>query len=132
MGSSRKWKRAKRHGTGEIELKMSEVLLDFAEPMLAGLTLPEDRAPFETAIKMASVLWNAAVSPPEGGLARVYAMFEREMGEPIDEEVKAMFDRVVRRGRARYPHVRRIIVQAKVDVDDEGTCRVRVASSELT
>ena len=54
MGNSRRFKRAMRTGRfrGRVDgggyggIKMSEVLLDFAEPLVQGLSLPEDREAF--------------------------------------------------------------------------------------
>lgn len=52
---------------------MSDVLLDFAEPMVRGLSLPEDRVAFVAALKIAGLLWNEAVSPSPGGSQQLYA-----------------------------------------------------------
>lgn len=138
MGSSRRWKRARRHGTGGgagpftgRSAKMSEVLLDFAEPLLEEFSLPEDRVAFETALKLSAILWNVSVNPPEGGVKAVYAKLEAGMGSPPDPAMEQVFDEMIARGRARYPHVRRMIMQVDVDIDDRGTCRVNVASAEL-
>ena len=56
MGNSRRFKRGMKAGRahgrmgdgGYGGVKMSDVLMDFAEPLLHGLSLPEDRDAFAT------------------------------------------------------------------------------------
>lgn len=131
MGSSRRWKRAKQLARGGIgEFKMSEVLMDFAEPLLAEFQLPRDRTAFLAGVQTAVLLWNAMVDPPaEGHRTTTYAVLEKALGRELPREAEDQFDRMIARGRAKYSHVRLIIVDADVDVKDDGRITVRVVSS---
>lgn len=137
MGNSRRFKRAMKasrsrgrmDGGGYGGIKMSEVLLDFAEPMVRGLSLPEDREAFAAALKVAGLLWNVAVSPGEGGSRAVYDKLNEAMGGPPDPDVEKLFDAVIARGRLLYPDLDRIITSVHVRVDDDGNCVVRVISA---
>jgi hypothetical protein len=140
MGTSRQWRRAqqsrRKHGltraVAEDEarggMKMSEVLVDFAEPLLLGLTLPEDRKAFRGALKVAAVLWNAAIHPPEGGYRRLYARLGETVGSAPNPELEKIFDAMIARGRALYPDRDRMITGVDVIVESDGRCSVSVAS----
>jgi hypothetical protein len=137
MGNSRRLKRAMRGGRsrghigggGYGGIKMSEVLLDFAEPLVRELSLPEDSDTFVAALKVASVLWNEAVRPGKGGSKELYARLNDAMGSPPDPGMEKLFDTVIARGRLLYPDLDRIIASVHVGIDDEGGCTVRVISA---
>jgi hypothetical protein len=110
-------------------IKMSEVLLDFAEPLVGGLSLPEDREAFVAALKIASLLWNESVRPGEAGSRELCARLNDAMGGPRDPGMEKLFEAVIARGRLLYPHLDRIIASVDVTVDDDGECTVRVFSA---
>ncbi|HEX2078896.1 MAG TPA: hypothetical protein VHG08_14335 [Longimicrobium sp.] len=107
---------------------MSEVLVDFAAPLLADFTLPEDREAFEGAINLASLLWNVSVCPPRGGHSRRYVDLRRVLGDAPDAELEALFDAVIARGRRLYPGLDRVIAGVELDFYEDGTFRINVAS----
>lgn len=109
-------------------MKMSEALVDFAEPLLLGLTLPEDRKAFGGALKVAAVLWNAVVHPPDGGYGRLYARLGERVGSAPSSELEKIFDAMIARGRALYPGLDRMITAVDVVVASDGRCTVNVAS----
>jgi hypothetical protein len=117
------------HGGGYGGIKMSEVLVDFAEPLLDGLSLPEDRDAFVAALKIAGLLWNEAVRPGAGGSEQLYVVLSEKMGAPRDPGMEKLFDTVIARGRLLYPDLDRLITGVHVSVDDEGDCRVQVISA---
>lgn len=108
---------------------MSEVLLDFAEPLVGSMSLPDDRDTFVAGLKIAGLLWNEAVCPGEGGSEELYAQLSAGMGSPRDPDMEKIFDAVIARGRLLYPGLNRIITSVHVSVDDEGNCNVQVVSS---
>lgn len=108
---------------------MSEVLLDFAEPLVRGLTLPEDHDAFVTALKIAGLLWNEAAYAGEGGSRELYARMNDVMGGPPDPGMEKLFDAMIARGRLLYPNLERMITSVHVSVDDDGDCVVRVISA---
>lgn len=137
MGNSRQFKRAMRasrshgrmDGGGYGGIKMSEVLVDFAEPLVRGLSLPEDREAFVAALKIAGLLWNEVVSPSPGGSRGLYAKLNDAMGGPPDPGMEKLFDTVIARGRLRYPDLDRLITSVHVSVAGDGECTVRVISA---
>jgi hypothetical protein len=133
MGNGRRFKRAMkanlfRGGLGG-GVKMSEVLLDFADPLLRGFSLPEDRETFVAALKIASVLWNEAVRPGKHGANELYATLNDAVGAPRDPDMEKIFDAMIARGRLLYGNLDRIITGVHVDVDGNGQCTVRVISA---
>jgi|GEM_PF-2845029 len=140
MGTSRQWKRARKsrrthERTGPVAangergaVKMSEILLDFAEPLLLPLTLPKDRLAFEAAVKISALLWNAAIDPPEGGHRQLYARLGEMVGSAPGPELEEVFDAMIARGRALYPGLDRMIARVDVVVQSDGRCNVTVAS----
>lgn len=137
MGNSRRFKRAMKGGRsrGRMDgggyggIKMSEVLLDFAEPLVRGLSLPEDREAFVAALKIAGVLWNEAVSPGKGGSKELYARLNAATGGPRDPSMETLFDTVIARGRVLYPDLDRLLTGVHVEVGGDGDCTVRVISA---
>jgi hypothetical protein len=137
MGNSRRLKRAMKgsrsrgrmEGGGYGGIKMSEVLLDFAEPMVHEMSLPEDRKAFVAALKVAGLLWNEAVAPRPDGSQALYAKLFDAMGGPPDAEVEKLFDAVIARGRLLYPNLDRLITGVDVSVGAGGECTVRVISA---
>lgn len=108
---------------------MSEVLLDFAEPLVGGLSLPDDRDAFVAALKMAGLLWNEAVRPGEGGSEELYATLNDAMGGPRDPGMEKLFDAVIARGRLLYPDLDRLVTSVHVSVGADGECTVQVISA---
>jgi hypothetical protein len=137
MGINRRFKRAMRAGRsrGRMDgggyggIKMSEVLLDFAEPLVGGMSLPDDREAFVAALKVAGLLWNEVVSPGPGGRRELYARLDDAIGGPRDPGMEKLFNAVIARGRLLYPDLDRIITGVHVSVDDDGNCTVRVISA---
>lgn len=137
MGNSRRFKRAMKgsrsrgrtDGGGYGGIKMSEVLLDFAQPLVRGLSLPEDRGAFAAALKIAGLLWNEAVSPTPGGSQELYGKLNDAMGGPPDPGMEKLFDTVIARGRLLYPDLDRLITGVHVSVGGDGDCNVRVISA---
>jgi hypothetical protein len=63
MGGSRRWKRSKQlaHSRGRADdgrYRMSEILVEFAEPLLDSFELPRNRSAFRGAVTVAALLWN--------------------------------------------------------------------------
>lgn len=137
MGNSRRFKRAMKGGRsrGRMDsggyggIKMSEVLMDFAEPLVRGLSLPEDRDAFVAALKVAGVLWNEAVLPSPGGSEELYARLNDATGGPRDPGMETLFDTVIVRGRLLYPDLDRLVTSVHVTVGGDGDCTVRVVSA---
>lgn len=117
------------HVDGYGGVKMSKVLLDFAEPLVDDLSLPDDHDAFEAALKIAGLLWNEAARPREGGSRELYARLNAAMGGPRDPGLERLFDWMITRGRLLYPHLDRIITDVHVEVQNDGRGIVRVASA---
>jgi hypothetical protein len=137
MGNSRRLKRVLRANRfrgspgagGYGGVKMSEVLLEFAEPLVRGLSLPEDRKAFVAALKIAGLLWNEGVVPSRDGRKQLYARLIDVMVTPPDSGMERLFDTVIARGRRLYPELDRLITGVHVEIGDEGDCTVRVVSA---
>jgi hypothetical protein len=136
MGNSRRLKRAmkakrtrERTGGGYGGVKMSEVLLEFAEPLVDHLSLPEDREAFVAALKIAGLLWNEAVCPRPGGRTELYTLLNTAIGAPRDPVMEDVFDAMIARGRLLYPGLDRLVTAVDAGVEDDGRCTVRVMSA---
>jgi hypothetical protein len=136
MGSSRRWKRAKKLGRGggvatqdwRGGIKMSDVLRVFADPLVCDLELPEDHLAFEAALKISALLWNEGLLPRERRSTELYAELAAILGSPHDPALEDFFDSMIERGRALYPGLDRFIQGVHLVVDDEGSCRLDVSS----
>jgi hypothetical protein len=137
MGNSRRLKRAlksnrsrgARRADGYGGVKMSEVLMDFAEPLVCEMSLPEDREAFVAALKLCGLLWNEAVLPSPGGSRELYDRLNTAMGTPSDPDTERLLDAVIARGRLLYPDLDRLITAVDVDIANNGHCNVRVVSA---
>ena len=103
--------------------------MEFAEPLVRELSLPEDRNAFVAALKIAGVLWNEGVSPSPGGRKKLYTGLYEAMGAPSDREMDRLFDTVIARGRRLYPDLDRLITGVQVEVEADGRGTVRVISA---
>jgi hypothetical protein len=121
--------RGRMDGGGYGGIKMSEVLLDFAEPPVRGLSLPEDREAFVAALKVAGLLWNEAVRPQEAGGKALHDRLDEAMGSAPDEGMEKLFAAMIARGRLLYPDLDRLITGVHVSVGGDGDCTVRVISA---
>jgi hypothetical protein len=108
---------------------MSEVVLDFVEPLVRELSLPEDREAFVAALKIAGLLWNEAVSPHPGGSQGLYATLNDGIGGPRDPGMEKLIGTVIARGRLLNPDQDRLITSVHVSVGGDGDCTVRVVSA---
>jgi hypothetical protein len=137
MGNSRRLKRAlksnrfrgARRADGYGGVKMSEVLMDFAEPLVREMSLPEDREAFVATLKLCGLLWNEAVLPGDGGGKELYARLNGAMGIPSDPDTERLLDAVIARGRLLYPDLDRLITAVHVSIEHDGHCTVRVVSA---
>lgn len=103
--------------------------MDFAEPLVRELSLPENREAFVATLKLCGLLWNEAVFASPGGSKELYARLNTEMGTPSDPDTEKLLDAVIARGRLLYPDLDRLITAVNVDIGNDGHCIVRVVSA---
>lgn len=107
-------------------VKMSEILLDFADPLLAdGLSLNE----YRSALMFASVVWNAAAIGDTSLIKELKASFDN-MGAEDAGVMNSMFHFLYARRQTHFADVDRLIVD--IIVEDRGDdFYVKVMSSLL-
>ena len=105
--------------------KMSEVLLDFAKPLLDGIDM-SDRLALESVIKMAATVWNYSIvmGKPSGGIisrlhkksieAMVAKAFSGNIGECV---LKTLLDRK----KALYPDNKHAVADFEVKWNSDGS-----------
>jgi hypothetical protein len=115
--------------------KMSEVLVDVAEPLLRGLDLVADPANYEAALLMGAALWNvSAPGCPVGSAAqqqKVLAEIRRRSPAADAAEVDRRCDEVMARARELYPDEVRAIVGVQVSLKTDGRYHIDVASARF-
>jgi hypothetical protein len=113
--------------------KMSEVLVDVAEPLLRGLDLAADPANYEVALLLGAALWNASVpGSPLGAAAekqKVLAEIRKRSPAADSDEVEHLCGEVMERARDLYPDEVRLIVGVQVDWGSDGRYHINVASA---
>jgi hypothetical protein len=106
---------------------MSEVLLEFAEPLLDG---SEDNEQFRAAIALAGLCWNLSLMPPDEQVAELHNIVkqvgEREAfwGRGIREIVLTLVDRK----KAFFPDDNRLVLNYEF-VEEKTGPRFLVASA---
>ncbi len=133
--------KVRRSGTSPVNVthrppgsrKMSEVLVDVAEPLLRGMDAHADPANYEAALLLGAALWNvSATDSPVGGAAErqmVLTEIRKRSSAAGTPEVEHLCDEVMRRARALYPDEVRIIVDVQVDWRSDGRHIINVASA---
>lgn len=115
--------------------KMSEVLVDVAEPLLRGLDLAADPANYEDALLMGAALWNvSAPGCPVGSAAqqrKVLAEIRRRSPAADAAEVGRRCEEVMARARELYPDEVRAIVGVQVSLKPDGRYHIDVASARF-
>lgn len=130
MGLSRKAKRARRSaGHDASDLKMSEVLVDLALPLLRGVP-GADNDDYEMTYKLVAALWNASRVPNEEVRAKVLAeLMDMAEDEAEAAELEALFRQVIARAERLYPRLDRLIERVEVIPLPGERYTVRVFSS---
>ncbi|MFQ6036291.1 MAG: hypothetical protein ACE5NM_10685 [Sedimentisphaerales bacterium] len=136
MGGLRKLRRKSRKGRYEVEplrqaralpvRKMSEVLLDFAEPFLETLTDEQ----FEAGISFAAICWNISFLP-EREQRKLLRSLVDELGksDPLARfDVEDCARMLLERRRTLFADDRRMIVNYKV-IDEGDSHRLLVMSA---
>lgn len=112
--------------------KMSEVLLDVAEPMLEDPDLPDDPDTFKATLNLVAALWNASrPGVPDGGKAEKQKILDRMRDfalAPVPPEVERQCDEVMDRARSRYPDEDQLIVGVQVTVGSDDRYYINVAT----
>jgi hypothetical protein len=115
--------------------KMSEVLVDVAEPLLRGLDLAADPANYEAALLLGAALWNvSAPGCPVGNAAqkqKVLAEIRRRSPAADAAEVDRRCDEVMARAGEMYPDEVRAIVGVQVSLKTDGRYHIDVASARF-
>ena len=101
------------------EPKMSEVLLDFAKPLLPDDATPEE---YHVAIPMAAAVWNACLQPDaEREKLRDEMAVKFGHGDPHHMVFFLnAFEAMLKQKRELYPNLRRLIVDYEIGLTDQG------------
>jgi len=112
--------------------KMSEVLVDVAEPLLRGMDPAADPSNYEAALLLGAALWNASVpgSPLGSAAEKEKLLTELRKRSPAADapEVEHLCDQVMKRARSLYPHEERIIRGVHLSWESDRRCHINVAS----
>lgn len=98
--------------TPERVEKMSKVILDFAQPVLA---VAKSKEQYATAVSLAVVAWNLGCMAREGRLEELPYKILEEMGPDAVAALMAM----VHRKRALYPDNNRMVLDYQLSDTDE-------------
>ena len=129
MGTMRKLRRTShtpkdrveplRHKQSPLARKMSEVLLDFAEPLLDTL---DDDEQFEGVISLAALCWNCSFLPPKKQRAQLNTIVN-ELGKSdrlMRFEIEDCTRMLLERKKALFADDKRMVVDYKVVEEEEG------------
>lgn len=108
-------------------LKMSKVLLEFAEPILEeGMALSD----YEPRLTFAVIAWNAAIPGFKQETQSLLRDFLAKLPEGDAAELEGLFHFLLARKRAHFSHVNRLIMNVIVS-DRPGEYNVQVLSVPL-
>ena len=114
--------------------KMSQILLDIAEPLVETMSLPADFAPYRISLNVACAVWNASRLPAADGrreaLDLIVNTLVDQMGCP-QEEAQRVTGEVYLLARQRYAEERRLIESVHVEMVGEDRVRIDVKSAEI-
>ena len=107
------------------ERKISEALLDFAQPLLECVpeNLPSQR--LEEYLRLPITIWNAVIADQLGTLPGAVAQARALVASVSNPLQMAVFDSMVERKRTRFGSDHRLIGRHWVRVDADGTIHVR-------
>ena len=129
MSLGRKAKRTRRASARYgYDLKMSEVLVDVALPLLRELADTDDPETYAITMKLAAALWNATGVPGEGARAKALTELKTAFGESAPPELDGLFRQVMQRADRLYPGLDRMIAKVETVPLSDGQLTVRVAS----
>jgi hypothetical protein len=128
MGLKRKFRRNSRLARAAGEVKMSEVLVEIAAPLLRNLPDEDDLVAVEGALDLAAALWNARLIPGMTGHDRIIAEFKEALDEPPRPEFDSLLREVLGRADLFYRGLDRPISGVRVAPKPGGGYTVTVAS----
>lgn len=105
-------------------LKMSDILLHVAEPLLHDLEMPEQEELFRRALSLGARLWNASRGSTEEEREERLRRVLDVVGNRVEPEVEALLRKTFRRARLLHPRDPRLIAETDVYVDDNGRFHV--------
>ena len=98
-----------RRDTAHAAPKMSAILLDVAEPVLNGLTLPNHRDLFESMLLLGATLWNLSRLPDETQRASgLKDVIDEANGSGV-KGMEPLIRETYQRCRQLYPSDKRLI-----------------------
>ena len=119
----------KRHDHFSVQMsgiKMSEVLMDFAEPLM---NEADDFTGSKKALAMAAVFWNLALLPEKeqsDAIKEIFGALPPSAVEAMEETIKVF----IHRKKQLFPHVNKFIVDHEV-IDHGDTIHVNVKSCDM-
>lgn len=118
------WRPGDSDTTGLPSRKISETLLDFAQPLLQALPQPLQRKHLEEALTLAVTLWNLATAE-QWGLGTSWTRVSRRALQAIPGPVReALLEQMLERKRVRFAVDRRFVGHFEV-IDTEKGLTVR-------
>jgi len=108
-----------RHKQPPSAIKMSEVLMDFAEPLLDTL---DDDEHFEGVIALAALCWNCSFLPPKKQRAQFNTILDKlGKSETLTRlEIEDCTRMLLERKKALFADDKRMVVDYKVVEEEEG------------
>lgn len=114
--------------------KLSETLLSFGEPILAGMPPKTTAKQFQAKLQTIADLWNRLVAheiAQERGLPSEFEAVQNPKGKSMDEFMNAaLLQFLLDRKRQLFPNDRRVIKQVTVAGPIQGEFRVQAAGTE--
>lgn len=109
---------------GEVNVlgmvKLSDILLHVAHPLLRDLKMPEQVELFRRALALGALLWNASRAATEEEREEWLREVLDLPGEPLEPEVEALLRQTFRRARRLHPRDPRLIAETDVRMDENG------------
>jgi|GEM_PF-1435665 len=96
--------------------KMSEVLLDFAEPLID--KCKDDKA-FYNALQICAIAWNSSFLSPEERNKLIDESFNKYINDNEDREIaKEILSKMLERKQKKFPDIKRMIMDFQISYKD--------------
>jgi hypothetical protein len=115
-------------GNQGSERKISEVFLEFSEPLWVRADRSATREELERALRVAWLAWNAMVADTLNADGAAVSRLREQMQDV--PELTTVFDLMLRRKKSVFPHDLRLVKRYTV-VDQDGQWRLRVEAAAV-
>jgi hypothetical protein len=113
--------------SGAYDVKMSEVIIEFADPLLREA---QTEKAYEISIAMAVTCWNLAIMPENKHEELISEITRTSTSEHYRKDTESVVRMFIERKKLLFSHIRKIVVNHSIQFS-EGKMMLNVASTYI-